>query len=96
KLSFIATERIGGALLMIVLASLCFGFLILTLHLAEKISEKRAKNALLSENSNEIEKNAFTVLSPGGKTASKFLRVIVSPMMLASIAIFIVAAFVKL
>lgn len=96
KLSFVATERIGGVLLIIVLASLCFGFLILTLHLAEKISEKRAKNALLSENSEERCTNAFSVLSPGGKTASKFLKVLASPPLLASIAVFIAIVFVKM
>ncbi|MBQ7399956.1 MAG: CPBP family intramembrane metalloprotease [Clostridia bacterium] len=102
KLSFIATERIGGTLLIIVLASVCFGFLILTLHLAEKISEKRAKNYLLSDKDEsngknvESDNNVFFVISPDKKTPSKFLKVMLTPAMLTSIAIFIVVAFIKL
>lgn len=97
KLSFVATERIGGTLLIIVLASFCFGFLILTLHLAEKISEKRAGKYLSDEgeaaDGKNDEKNVFYVLSPDGKTARRFFKVLTNPAMLVSFAIFIVIAF---
>ena len=97
KLSFVATERIGGTLLIIVLASFCFGFLILTLHLAEKISEKRAGMYLSAEQkelqNKKTEKNMFYVLSPDGKTAKRFFKVLTAPTMLVSYAIFIVVAF---
>ncbi|MBO4951073.1 MAG: CPBP family intramembrane metalloprotease [Clostridia bacterium] len=102
SLSVVATERIGGAMLIIVLASLCFGFLILTLHLAEKLSEKRARKYLKEENSlqegEELkpEKNMFFVLSPDKKTGSRFLKVLVSPPMLVCYAVFVVIAFIKL
>ena len=101
KLSFVATERIGGTLLIIVLASLCFGFLILTLHLAEKISEKRAKMYLSRESETSEtdgisgnERNVFFVLSPEGKTPSRFFKVLTTPAMLVAFAFFIVIAFV--
>lgn len=91
KLSFVATERIGGVLLIIVLASLCFGFLILTLHLAEKISEGRAEKYLSGENEAR-EKATFFLVSSEGSTASRFLKVFASPFMLAAYAIFIIIA----
>ncbi len=101
KLSFVATERIGGTLLIIVLSGICFGFLILTLHLAEKISEKRARKALSdssdgSDQNTLDRQNAFSVLSPEGKTGAKTFKVLTNPPMLSAIAIFVVIAFVSL
>ncbi len=95
KLSFVATERIGGVLLIIVLASLCFGFLILTLHIAEKISEKRAEKYLSGEMENK-EKAAFFLGSSEGSTLSKTVKAFVSPPMLIAYAVFIIAVFLEI
>ena len=102
KLSFVATERIGGTLLIIVLAGICFGFLILTLHLAETISEKRAEKSLKMPNKTPLEghldgeRNAFFLLSPQGKTATRSFKVVTNPFMLSAVAIFIIIVFVTL
>lgn len=98
KLSFVATERIGGVLLIIILASMCFGFLILTLHLAEKISEKRVRYYLAKENEGQHteEKNTFFVLSPDKMTGKKLLKVIMTPGMLVSFVVFLVIVFINL
>lgn len=96
KLSFVATERIGGTLLIIVLASFCFGFLILTLHLAEKISEKRAERCL-SHNDGEAEKEekaVFFLCLPQGNTMKKSFKALTSPPMLIAYAVFVIAVFI--
>lgn len=95
KLSFVATERIGGMLLIIVLASFCFGFLILTFHIAEKISEKRAEKYLSSETEYK-EKATFFLGSDEGKTMTKMFKSLASPPMLIAYAVFIIAVFLEI
>ena len=96
KLSFVATERIGGVLLIIVLASFCFGFLILSLHLAEKISEKRAEKYLGAEQDESKEKATFFMGSFEGGSGSKFIKAFTSPAMLIAYAVFIIAVFLEI
>jgi len=101
KLGFIATERIGGRLLMIVIAAICFGFLILCLNIAEKISEKRADKcakAALSENSDEQDINGdfLCFLSKDGRTFKRAVNVLKTPPMLVCYVIFIITLFLNI
>lgn len=58
KLTYIALWRISGTLLMIILATLCFVFLILILRQAEVISRKRAAMYLSRSKENAAKENA--------------------------------------
>lgn len=98
KLSFVAAERIGGTLLMIVLAVLCFVFLIVTLQMAEGISERKAASYINKDKeiqtTPKLKKNIkeFILISPKGHTFARSFKIIGSPIFLISVAVFIAAS----
>lgn len=108
KLSYIAIRRISGTLFMIILAALSFVFLIAMLKYAESMSLKRAaaqKPDPETENDHDGQEKLYkkpTVIdearlffSPSGNTAAKMGKVLSSPFMLASYAVFVIVAVIK-
>ena len=71
RITFVAQERIGGTLLMIILAALSFVFLITALRIAERISNKRAVEHLKhTKTGGDSETNAHPCEN-GGETDEK-------------------------
>lgn len=106
RLGFIATERIGGTLLIIVIAAICFGFLILCLNIAEKISEKRADNLARINRSAEEDDGTETdsdnkvkgfvrFFASEGKTFKRLANTLKTPPMLICYVIFMVTLFLN-
>ena len=85
RLSFIAVERIGGTLLMVVMAILSFIFLIICLRVAETITLRKAEKNVL------FEKDEITVFADKGRSARRSMLVFTAPFMLACFALFIIA-----
>lgn len=81
RLSFIATERIGGTLLMVVLAALSFILLIVVLRMVENITERKSEEKL-------FEKDTIIFVSREGRTLSRFGKVLSCPLMLVSYVLF--------
>ncbi len=104
RLSFVATERIGGSFLMIVLSVLGFVVLLIALQMIEKICTSRAvsyggkkqetQEDVLEKDSYGDETIYFTARE--GNTAKRFFRVLSNPYMLASEALFLVVVICKL
>jgi len=83
KLTYIALWRISGTLLMIILASLCFVFLILFLRRAELMSRKRAAAYLASkpkdkESKDDMAEDGRKNVDEGGKSKQNERKKIVS------------------
>lgn len=106
RVLFVAQERIGGTLLMIILAVFCFVFLIVALRIAERISNKRAIAYLKkskadedgAETDGETEKKEnvpVLFIAKDGNTVSRIGKVILSPYMLFAIAVFVIELILK-
>ena len=93
KLAFVATERIGGMLLMIILAVACFVLLVSVLQMAENISKKRAASYREMEKSGQTDITRMVLLASGeGRTVRRSFMVFTSPFILVSAALFILAS----
>lgn len=93
KLAFVATERIGGMLLMIILAVACFVLLVSVLQMAENISKKRAASYREMEKSGQTDITRIVLLASGeGRTVRRSFMVFTSPFILVSVALFILAS----
>ncbi len=92
NMTFIASERIGGAFLMIVLTVFVLVLLIIQLQMMERIC--RARAVKLSSDSNEedssVSKRYTLFVSSDGSTGKRFLRLLFSPAVIAAIIIFAV------
>ncbi len=97
RMTFIASERIGGTFLMTVLGIFCFVFLLILLQMAEKQTYAKYAKAV---SDNKADKNTeypqkdrdreIHFLCPEGATGKRFLRLVFSPAMLAVLAVFII------
>lgn len=102
KLTFVALERIGGTLLIVVLASLCFVLLMSMLKSMEKISSDRAVKLLMSdENGGEGEKSedkeegdgeifddVILFKSKSGRTLLRTVKLFANPVFVVCIVVF--------
>ena len=99
KMVFVATERIGGRFLMIILAVLSFMFLIILLQMIEKLCIKRAV-LYTNEDESDAKKPSFDetalLYSASGKTYRRFLKVLLDKRMLALYLVFVVTVIIKL
>lgn len=105
KMVFVATERIGGNFLMIVLTALSFMFLIILLQMIEKLCIKKA---IFYTNKDDIEnpdgiyssKPAISYtqffFARQGKTPTRFINVLKDKRMLICFALFAVVVILKL
>lgn len=110
RLTFVALERIGGTLLIIVLASLCFILLAIMLQMMEKISMKRAVFYLKGQDETDADtpkknKKMYSGMAkdeiilftaPEGMTFRKTLRLFVNPLSLVCYGIFAITVIVAL
>lgn len=97
KLSFVAAERIGGTLLMIILAVLSFAFLIIALQIAEGISASRAAEYVEKEKDDGVYRSSkkrapILLYAKKGQTFSRSINVFTNPMFLVCIALFIIVS----
>lgn len=83
SITFIASERIGGAFIMIVLTILSLVLLIIQLQMMEKTCRTRA---LKLSKENEIRYDLF--VSPDGATGKRLLRLLFSPAIILAFIIF--------
>lgn len=94
ELTFVALERIGGTLLIIVLASLCFIFLIFLLKAAEKISVDRATELLKAEENGDEDKkmhgDVIIFKNASGKTLFRTVKLFINPVFTVCIGFFVV------
>ena len=110
RISFVAQERIGGTLLMIILAVFSFVFLIAALRIAERISNKRAveylKHAkakedehtepdIVKDEKHPIKEDKMFFVAQEGNTAARFGKVILTPYMLFAVAVFVIELLLK-
>jgi hypothetical protein len=107
KLSFIALWRISGTLFMIILAVLCFIFLIFMLRRIEIISLRRSNAIAIADTKNDYESEeesdsakpetdpARLFTATDKRTPSRFFKVMVSPYVIAAAAVFLIAVLVK-
>ncbi len=97
RLAFVATERIGGSFLMIVLATFGFVVLLILLQMIEKLCIKRAINySAKKEEWAKPNDEALYFVAKDGSTAKRFGKILVSPYMLASAGLFAVVVICKL
>lgn len=90
RLGFVATERIGGTLLIIVIFAVCLAFLILCLNIAEKISEKKADVCAENiESGEDVHIEYF--FAREGRSLARAINVLKTPPMLICYVIFIIA-----
>lgn len=89
RMAYVAKERIGGTLLMIVLSLLSFAFLIIVLRLAQNISENRAMRAEGVSQGKAEEVDFLT--SKKGRTFTRIIRSLTNPVFLICVAVFIIA-----
>ncbi len=99
RMTFIASERIGGTFLMTVLGIFCFIFLLIQLQMIEKNAKsKYVKLTMSTKNPEDYDKSevAEKLLSdrihficPDGATGKRFLRLVFSPAMIAAAVAFI-------
>lgn len=85
RLSFIAVERIGGTLLMVLLALLCFVFLIICLRLVENIATHK------SEGIKTADENEILAVANKGRTLERSGKLFSCSLMLFSYAVFVFA-----
>ncbi len=89
RMAYVAKERIGGTLLMIVLTLLAFVFLIIILRMAQRISESRA---MVDEGVKKgTREEADFLISKSGRTFERVIKSLTNPSFLLCIAIFIIA-----
>ena len=104
RITFVAQERIGGVLLMIILAALSFVFLIAALRVAERISNKRVAEYIRSSKEQQetavrekvtAKDEKMFLVAEEGNTAARFGKVILSPYMLFAAAVFVAELLLK-
>lgn len=96
RLAFVATERIGGSFLMIVLAVFGFVVLLILLQMIEKLCAKRAVTYAARKEENAENDEAYYFVAKDKGTLSRFGKVLVSPYMLACLGLFAVVVICKL
>jgi membrane protease YdiL (CAAX protease family) len=88
-MTFIASERIGGAFVMIVLAIFAFVMLIIQLQMMEKTCRARAVKLASAEDAEACEKYMLFVCKDAG-TAKRLVRLLFSPALIAAVILFAV------
>ena len=86
-MTFIASERIGGAFVMIVLTIFMFVMLIIQLQMMEKTCRARAVRLSSEEDENAYEKYML-FLCPEGGTGKRFARLLFSPAVIFAVVLF--------
>lgn len=89
-MTFIASERIGGTFLMIVLSIFCFVLLIMLLQMLEKMCKNKAVMFAKSEDG-EIPDKEIHFFKKGSPFGKAFFKILFSPLMLLSVVIFILS-----
>ena len=85
RLSFIAVERIGGTLLMVVLSLLCFIFLIVSLRIAENILMRKAESKTFSS------EDEIVAVAKQGRSLQRCTKVFFGTLMLLCYVLFVAA-----
>ncbi len=91
NMTFIASERIGGAFLMIVLTIFVLVLLIIQLQMIERICRVRAIKLSSEGEGEDIQQSKHTLfICPDGATSRRLVRLLFSPAVIAAIVIFAV------
>lgn len=89
-MTFIASERIGGTFLMIVLSIFCFVLLIMLLQMLEKMCKNKAVMFAKSEDG-EIPDKEIHFFKKGSPFGKAFFKILFSPLMIFCVIIFAVS-----
>ncbi len=89
-MTFIASERIGGTFLMIVLSIFCFVLLIMLLQMLEKMCKNKAVMFAKSEDG-EVQDKEIHFFKKGTPSGKAFFKILFSPLMLLSLVIFVLS-----